>query len=273
MIVTNWTSSLLVSALVVSVWTILIRAIPSVVCKGIERHLEHRNEKRLEEIKATLQASYSTVGTSVNFLSAAQPELRSKMIVSVERLWGTVLSFNDRYSKIILLDSILLAEEIERGLKSRDPALVWQIMEKYKEDSILKDLGAHHEELWSERLFVGARLWLIFSTISRTYARYAYLVHESAKNGGFVDWRRDKFFRSILLEVLPQNIVSEIANRRFGGLRAALVYLESEFLKEGSRVMSGSEGFAQALSDVQAAVKYETAMVEQEREARADRYS
>ena len=80
----TWASSLLVSALVVLVWTILIRTIPSIVSKGIEQRIEHRNNKNLEEIKATLQASYSTVGTSVDFLSAVQPELRSKMIASVE---------------------------------------------------------------------------------------------------------------------------------------------------------------------------------------------
>ena len=82
----TWTSNLVVTMLIVLLWTILIRTIPSILSKGLEQRIEHRNNKKLEEIKATLQASYSTVGTSVDFLSAVQPELRSKMIASVEGL-------------------------------------------------------------------------------------------------------------------------------------------------------------------------------------------
>ena len=155
----GWTSSLLVSAFVVLVWTILIRAIPSIVSKGIEQRIEHRNNKKVEEIKATLQASYSTVGTSVDFLSAVQPELRSKMIGSVEVLWKSVLSFKERYSEIIFLDSILLAEEIERHLKSQSQNVVWQIMQKYQEESAFHELMEYQrkQSMESERLFVGDR--------------------------------------------------------------------------------------------------------------------
>ena len=267
----TWASSLLVSVLVVLVWTILIRTIPSIVSKGIEQRIEHRNSKNLEEIRATLQATYSTVGTSVDFLSAVQPELRSKMIASVEVLWKSVLLFKDKYSEIMFLDSILLAEEIERGLKLQGQNVVWQIMQKYQADSAFGELMKHQrkQSLESERLFVGDRLWLIYSTILRIYGRYGYLVHKSAKDGEYVDWRKDESFQSILLNVLSDEVVSVIVGKRFGGLSTAIVYLEAEFLKEGSRVMSGSEGFSEALSDVQAAVKHETARIEQERAARA----
>ena len=267
----TWASSLLVSALVVLAWTILIRTIPSIVSKGIEQRIEHRNNKHLEEIKATLQASYSTVETSVDFLSAVQPELRSKMIASVEALWKSVLSFKDKYGEIMFLDSILLAEEIDRDLKSQGQNVVWQIMQKYREESAFSELMEYQRKQSeeSERLFVGDRLWLIFSTISRTYGRYGYLIHKSARDGEYVDWRKDKNFQSILLNVLSEEIVNALVGKSFGGLSTAIVYLEAEFLKEGSRVMSGSEGFSQALSDVQAAVKHETARIEQERAARA----
>lgn len=267
----TWVSSLLVSALVLLVWTIVIRRVPSIVSKVIEQRIEHRNNKHLEEIKATLQASYSTVGTSVGFLSAVQPELRSKMIASVEALWKSILSFKDRYSEIMFLDSILLAEEIERDLKSQGQNVVWQIMQKYREDSAFSELMEYQRKQSEEfeRLFVGDRLWLIFFTISQVYGRYGYLVHKSARDGEYVDWRKDKNFRSILLNILSEDIVNAIIEKRFGGLSTAIVYLQAEFLKEGSRVMSGSEGFSQALSDVQAAVKHETTRIEQERAARA----
>lgn len=164
-----------------------------------------------------------------------------------------------------------MAEEIEHDLKSQGQSAVWQIMQEYQEDSAFNELMDYQrkQSLESERLFVGDRLWLIFSTISRVYGRYGYLVHKSAKNGEYVGWRKDKNFRSILLNVLSEDIVSAIMGKRFGGLSTAFVYLEAEFLKESSRVMSGSEGFSEALSDVQTAVKHETARIEQERAARA----
>lgn len=265
-LVTNF----LVTILVVSLWTILIRAIPLILTKGIEQRVERRNNEKLEELKATLQASYTSVGTSVGFLSTAQPELRSKMIASVEGLWESILSFKDKHNEIMILDSILLTDEIEQGLNSKGQNFVWQIMQKYKDDSAFVELMKHQRNLSSEadRLFVGDRLWIIFRTISRVYGRFGFLVHKSAKEEKYQDWRKDKHFQSILLDVLSVDVVDAIKCERFGGLSTAIVYLEAEYLKESSRVMSGSEGFSEALSDIQAAVKYETARIEQERAAR-----
>ena len=262
-----WVSSLLVSVLVVLVWTIVVQTIPSIVSKGLEQRIEYLNNKKLEEIRATLHASYSTVGTSVDFLSAVQPELRSKIIASVEKLWESVLSFNKKYSEITSLDSILLPEEIAHGLKSQDQSLVSQFMQNYQEDFFTGELWEYHREqsLEAERLFVGDRLWLIYSTISGIYGRYGYLVHKSARDGEYLDWRKDEHFRSILLNVLSEDAVRAITEKRVGGLRTAIVYLEAEFLEEGSRVMSGSEGFAEALSDIQAALKQANTKIEQER--------
>ena len=171
----------------------------------------------------------------------------------------------------MFLDSILLAEEIEHGLKSKSENFVWETMQKYQDDTAFGDLMKHQTK-WSsemERLFVGDRLWLIYCTISRVYGRFEFLVHKSAKQNEYLDWRKDQNFHPILRDVLSEDIINTIKGKRFGGLSTAIAYLEAEFLKESSRVMSGSEGFSEALSDVQAAVKHETARIEQERAARA----
>ena len=101
--------SIISSVVVVLLWTILVQVFPSILSMTIEKRIEHQYNKKLESIKADLQASYSSVGTSVGFLSAVQPELRLKIIESVERIWSAVRSLDEHYREIMFLDSILHA--------------------------------------------------------------------------------------------------------------------------------------------------------------------
>ena len=263
--------SLITSLAVVLLWTILVWVFPSILSMAVEKRIEHQYNKKLESIKAELQASYSSVGTSVGFLSTVQPELRLKIIESVERIWHAVHSLEEHYQEIIFLDSILLPEEIQNGLISTDSELFSPIVSKYENFSTVTEMLKRDEALTSgiERLYVGDQLWLIFRTITVVYGRFGFLVHKSCKEKHYADWREDKNFISNLRNILSEDIITNAKSRKFGGLRTIISQLESEFLKEGARVMSGSQGFSEALSDVQAAVKLETSKIAQEKELQA----
>ena len=105
--------------------TLLIRTMPSVLSKSIEKRVEHRLNRKLEEVKADLQASYSTVGKSVDFLSAVQPEVMSKMTRAVEKLWTSALATRKHYGAVLLLEDILLPEEIDEEIKSKSNENIW----------------------------------------------------------------------------------------------------------------------------------------------------
>ena len=170
--------SLITSVAVVLLWTILVWVFPSILSKTIEKRIEHHYNKKIESTKAELQASYSSVGTSVGFLSAVQPELRLKIIESVESTWRAVRSLEEHYKEIIFLDSILLPEEIQNGLISNDSELFSPIVNKYENFSTVTEMFERDGALTSgiERLYVGDRLWLIFRTymVSLRYARLDY---------------------------------------------------------------------------------------------------
>ena len=263
--------SLIIPVAVVLLWTILVWVFPSILSMAIEKRIEHQFNKKLESTKAELQASYSSVGTSVGFLSAVQPELRSKIIESVERIWHAVHSLEEYHGGIMSLDSILLPEEVQRGLNSSGNEYFSTLVGKFKNFSTITEMASKCRALTSgiERLYVGDRLWLIFRTITLVYGRFAYLVHKSCVDKQYVDWREDENFNSILRNILSEDFITSAKARKLGGLRSIISQLESDFLKEGARVMSGSQGFSEALSDVQAVVKLETSKIVQEKELQA----
>ena len=265
------TLSLIISVAVVLIWTISVRVFPSILSMTVEKRIEHQYNKKLESIKAELQASYSSVETSVGFLSVVQPELRLKIIESVERIWRAVRSLEEYHSGIMRLDSILLPEEVQRGLNSNGNEFFSTLVSKYKNISTVTEMANKSRALTSgiERLYVGDRLWLIFSTITVVYRRFGFLIHKSCKEKQYFDWRKDEHFISILRNVLSEDFVNNAKSRKVGGLRTIIFQLESDLLKEGARVMSGSQGFSEALSDVQAAVKLETSQIALEKELQA----
>ena len=262
--------SLIIPVAVVLLWTILVRVFPSILSMTIEKRIEHQYNKKLESTKAELQASYSSVGTSVGFLSAVQPELRSKIIESVERIWRAVHSLEEHYKEIIFLDTVYSPEEIQNRLNFND-SVISPIVSQYENLSTFAGMIERDEALVDgiERLHVSDQLWLIFSTIKVVYGRFGSLVHQSCNKRQYVDWRKDRNFILNLRNVLSENFITNAKSREIGGLHTIISQLELELRKEGKRVMSGSQWFAEALSDVQAAVKLETSKIAQEKELQA----
>ena len=254
---------------VVLLWTLLIRTIPSVLSKSIEKRVEYRLNRKLEEVKADLQGSYSTVGKSVDFLSAVQPEVMSKMTHAVEKLWTSALAIRKHHGAVLLLDDLFLPEEIDERIKSKSSGTIWEILDEYKDQSFLLKMADTLREFSNntERLFVSDRLWILYMTTVRVCFRYAILLNKSIKNDKYVDWRHDDVFISNLQQALSNEIIDAAKDKKFGGLHNILTYLEAEFLKEGRSVI-GSKRFSEAFSDIQATLNLSINDIKQQRDLR-----
>ena len=73
---------------------------PSILGKAFAKRIEYRYNRKLEEIKAELQASYSTLKAFFDFLSTTQLELRTKVIASTETLWGAECAAENEFSDL-----------------------------------------------------------------------------------------------------------------------------------------------------------------------------
>lgn len=251
--------ALLIFVVLQLAWTLLIRTFPRVLGSAFLKRLEHQQNLKLEQTKAELQSAYSTLKTSVDFLSTVQSELRSKVITSVEPLWAAVLAVKSEFADVVLLDSVLLPNEIDDALQTGDHNTLIQSVEKYRDETCITKKMKCVDELATEkaRLFAGDRLWLIFYIIRAVHGRLALLVHWSFEKNQYVDWRDDKGVQSLLEAVLSKQVIDSAKGKKVQGLQVLVAHLEAEFLKEAVRVMSGSQGFADSLSDLQATLQYE----------------
>ena len=246
------------------VWTLVIRVFPSVLGKAFEKRIEHGYDSKLEQVKAELQASYATLKTSVDFLSITQSELRTKVIASIESLWKIVCGVEKEFADIMIIDRLLLPEEVGEILSGqRHNQTIQQILESHSklEDWTDKLNRITALETGSERLFVGDRLWLFHSTIRAIHGRFAVLMGESLKQHKYVSWKEDRLMNSHLESCLPTSVIDSAKGKRFGGLQVAITHLESEFLKEATRVMSGSHVLADSLSDIQSVLQYQNQQI------------
>lgn len=247
-------------------WTSLIRWFPAILGKAFEKHIEYRYDRNLENIKAELQASYSNLKASVDFLSATQSELRSKVISATEALWSSVCVAEKEFRDLMFIDSVMVPEEVDKAISGEiDVPILQQLFEAYKKpEDALNKLSLTEEVLkGTERLFVGDHLWLVYSTIIAVHGRFGFLLSRSLRQGQYLNWRDDKHMSSLFVSCLSENLISSARNRTFGGLRIAIAHLQSEFIKEATRVMSGSQGFSDDLSNIHSIVQYEKQQIQQ----------
>ena len=239
----------------------MIRVFPSILGTAVQKRIEYQYDTKLERTKAELQASYSTLKTSVEFLSSTQSELRSKMIASAEKLWGVILAVEKEFSGIMVIDTLLLPNEADEAFRTDGGnSTIMQDVKHYRDFNFPMEKleRASALDTGTERLFVGERLWLICHTITRVHGRFGFLIHKSFEQRKYVNWRDDQFFISFLEPILSQEIIDNAKGKRSGGLNMIIAHLKAEFLKEATRVMSGSQGFADSLSDIHSTLQYES---------------
>ena len=260
-----------VPVLLLLIWTLLIRTFPEVLGEALVKRIQFGYDARLEETKAKNQERLAAGTSSVEFLSSMQSELRMKTIGSAEILWRAILSLKDEFSDIVYHLTILYPEEINSFFHRNDRGPLARLENyrdfQYTTDKIERVLSQPVEET---RLFVGDRLWYLFSATRAFYGRLGYLMHLSFENSEYCDWRKDDFILSQLRPLLDSAAIEDARQDPFGGVQILVSHLESEFLREATRVMSGSQGLADSLSDVQATLAYGAQMTRQMQENRIE---
>jgi hypothetical protein len=103
----------------------------NVKLEAVKSELQRNSAQEIERSKAELQAAYSTIKSSVDFLSTGQTALRERSITSVEMLWGAMLQIKDAFSDVVYLDTILLPNEIDELFQGTRQSSIFQSVSGY----------------------------------------------------------------------------------------------------------------------------------------------
>ena len=198
-------------------WTLLVRTVPAVLTATLTKSIEHQYATSLSRLKADWDARYSTLKSSVDFLSASQSDLRARSITSVESLWTTVLEIECDCRDLVTVDRILTPKEIQDFFVS---GRIKTFLGDYRDFEVVAKKVERFNQLTSERerLFSGERLWLRFSTFCQAHGRMAMLAQFSFEKGTYVDWRTDDHMNKILSAILPPDVLKRTTMMKAGGV-------------------------------------------------------
>ena len=243
----------LVYLIALLLWTLVLRLFPRILTTTIEKKIEGHHATKLASFTGELEAKYSTLRTSVDYLSMQQTALRSHIIAAVEVLWNEILRLEKKFSHLLVLDTLFVATEIEGFYASGAKGDIGRALHEYRNlDDIHSEIrGLNDPDVERARLFSGERLWLLFFTMRGIYGRYMMLTHMSLRDNKYHDWRDDKLVMGHLDNCLPPNVIEKAKSQAMGGVQLALSYVKASFLKEAVRVMSGSQQIAESLADLQ----------------------
>ena len=210
-------------------------------------------------MKANLDATYSTLTSSINFLSSHQRELVGKTIDSTEKIWRTFLQIREEFGDLIFIDMIYTPEEIDQSFKSGHPRLTASSIKEYvREDTAMKKFercGANDMEY--ERLFISEKLWILFFVYRAINGRVAWLFYKSFKEHKYIDWHDDEHFGKMLFGILPDDIIDMSRNVKIQGLHIITRSIENAFLQEAKIVFSAGRAVSENYSEVQSAMLIE----------------
>lgn len=267
-----WHSVLIIAGvqiLILLAWTLVLRTFPRVLGEALVKRIQYGYDSKLEQTKAEFQESLETAKSSVDFLSSMQSELRFKVINSAEILWQAILSIKSEFSDLVFLQSFFYPDEINSFLHKDDGNHLASVRYYSERETVIDKLdGISPQSVEETRLFVGERLWYRFFAYRAYHGRLGYLMRKSFENGEYSDWRKDDFILSQLRPILDDAAIDDANQDPFGGTEIIVSHLEAEFLREATRVMSGSQALADSLADIRTTLLYGAQMTREKKENR-----
>lgn len=243
---------------------LVMKLLPGAVIKYVDKEIDRRSDIKLEKVKGEIQGSYATLKTSVDMLSASNSGLHPHIIEAVSAMWTAMVEMRDLFGGMLTFDSIILANEAADLFAGKDNnTKVMRFIEKYKDGPAeeVGELRFFESKFREKRLFCGDKLWLHFNIFRSILARNAMLLTWSYEKSSFQDWRTDKGMRQLMYASLPPDVVEKAFGEKIGGLTNVLTHIESQFLHEATRVMSGSKAMADSLADMQSVLQLQNSQI------------
>ena len=237
--ITDWLSRILLPILALVGWTFMIRNFPNLISKGIVSFVDHRYDRKLEELKGEITTKNTAMQSTVSFLAASQPGFRSKVFSSVESLWIVIENIQKAHTAPTGLLALLRPDELHNlfGGKQGNIALV---LEEYKDlETLASAMDKAREHIsGSEILYVNNRLWTLYEAAFHFHNRVSGLIHKSLKDKNYYDWRHDELAMRILRHAFSDDRTKDIANQT-SSPKYVIDLLKAEFIKEARNVVRG----------------------------------
>ena len=227
----DWLDILYLGAapVVLGVWTFVLRAFPSILVRNVEHELA---------------SDRAAVKSSIDYLAAAQADMRSRTIDSVESLWQSLEATEYEFVYPISFDIQLTREERESFMSGGNVGDQWetartQYQEQYAIES--RRLAIKDKCKGTEVLFVGPTLWALYEAALAIQSASARLFADSIRKGRYMDWRDDRLIRFHAKGHVPEEVFAEAKAREQTGLSSIADWLRAEFIKEAAEVIRGTK--------------------------------
>lgn len=243
---------------------IFFKLLPSAITKFVDKEIERSSDIKLEKVKGEIQGSYSTLKSSVDMLTASNSGLHPHIIETVSAMWGLIVEMRRTFASLVAFDQIILADEAHQAFKKpEDNQKILDFVRAHEGDleNPVRNAKFFDSDFDKHRLFCGDRLWMIFYVMRAVLMRNSLLIAWSFQKGDYQDWRKDNGINQLLSGSLKPDILKKVKDAKFGGISMAMTQLESDFLHEATRVMSGSKAMADSLADVQALMLLQNAKI------------
>jgi hypothetical protein len=169
---------------------------------------------------------------TLNSGPVVEPVTQKRQLQALETLWQIVRNLSQEFSQVIFIDSILLANELDDYFRNRPTDSMVNVLCDFEDLSCAPTKLVRAGDYTKERPFVKNRIWSIVFVISAVYGRAGLLITNSYKKNTYQDWRKDSGIDQLLRSILPSNIVQQIQDKKFAGLRTAIDHLENQLLIE-----------------------------------------
>ena len=214
--------------------------------------IEKFHESELEKLKIAAELAYRS-----------HEELRSKRIISVEKIWKDIVRLNKKFAPLLAVEYVLTVQELNelfrsKGVKNKilnevfnnfsSSQKIVQIMDNNKTDelaaTIVHTMGGSPRVQDESRIFVTDKLWNIYDGFVRVYGRFGYLVSKATTSNSEINWRTDHLIKQTVEKNFSPEVWTEIQTDNLP-LHTIIVLLQMEFIAEAQSVFRSLDVFSE----------------------------
>ena len=252
------------AVVVTLVFTVSKVILPKMIDGRIEQ-LKQSYNRETKIIEKNYESELEKLKIAAEFAYRSHEELRSKRIVSVEKLWNEIARLNRAFAPLLAVEFTLTEQEFNELFRKNGSEIeelnkvinnfssfknVVQIINNNRSDDtqltfVLGDLSRVQVE---SRIFVTGELWKIYEAFIRVYGRFGFLVSTVATSNSEVNWRTDKLMKRAIEEIISADVWTKIQDDKLP-LHSIIVLLQMEFISEAQNVFRSLDVFSETTQE------------------------
>ncbi|MEC6830502.1 hypothetical protein VXS06_01830 [Photobacterium toruni] len=201
----------------------------------LKNSIKHEYDKRLLELKASIEKESNLVSTLQSNFSHKNNVSHERILGAIESLWSGILSVRKSKPSILTFVDVLVEREFGTDFGTHENENIIDITDSDISAFFSDEINNKSQD----RLYAGEYLWSLFSSYRQLVGRISVVIKKGREAQDVPLWWEDSICQSVIQSLCSSDDLDEFNSLKFNRINWILNHIEHKYLKAANQIVTG----------------------------------